>query len=315
MTHPSPPPRDPVELLRRYREVAARAGRARAAGDAGADRLAREALALRAALGAGRARASLWRRALEALRSFPSHVHALRWHVAAAALCFFAAAIFGWLVTAHDPAAAAMLLPDAVYADVLARLADGQHWLDQAEAGGAPALSGSLLVHNLEAAMQALVLGVLGGVGAVAAMIENGVFLGAVAGLVHSRGLDRVLWVFIAPHGVLEFPAVWLAGGAGLALGHAVLLPGPEGRSAALRRAASHVGPVAVGLLPLLGLAALVEGFVSPLPKPDLVAYGTAALLGGGLGAYLATGWRGAAAPASSTDAPLRRQRWMARRR
>ncbi len=272
--------------------MVALAGRARAAGDPRAEALEARVLELR-----GQLTGSGWRHSSKALLQgallgFPAHVHALRWHVALAAACFFAAALFGWIATTRDPTAATWLLPDTVHDGVLARLADGRHWLEQVDTAGAPALSGSLLVHNVEAAMQALALGVFGGIGAVVAMVENGVFLGSVAGLVHSRGLDRVLWAFIAPHGVLEFPAVWLAGGAGLALGEAVLLPGAQGRGAALRRAASHAGPVAVALVPLLLLAAIVEGFVSPIPKPDVVSYGIALLLGLGLLGYLSLGWR-----------------------
>ncbi len=289
---PSKPPDDPVTLVREYRRLAVLAGRARGRGDPRADRLEAGVLELRGRLTSAGWRRSLLRSLWDAVRSFPVHVHALRWHVALAALCFFGAAVFGWIATTRDPTAATWLLPDAVHDGVLARLADGQHWLEQVDLAGAPALSGSMLVHNVEAAMQALALGVFGGIGAVVAMIENGVFLGSVAGLVHSRGLDRVLWAFIAPHGVLEFPAVWLAGGAGLALGQAVLVPGPGGRGAALRKAASHAGPVGVALVPLLVLAALLEGFFSPIPKPDIVSFGLAFILAVGLVGYLATGWR-----------------------
>jgi len=287
----APSSSDPIALLPANRRAAVEASRARAAGSADAGQLEREVLELR-----GRISGVGWRRSLVqaswgAVRGFPRHVHALRWHVALAFGLFAAAWLFGWFATTRDPTAATWLLPDAVHDGVLARLADGRHWLEQVDLAGAPALSGSLLVHNVEAAMQALALGVFGGVGAAMAMLENGVFLGAVSGLVHSRGLDRVLWAFIAPHGVLEFPAVWLAGGAGLALGEAVLLPGPDGRGAALRRAASHAGPVGVALVPLLVLAAVIEGFISPGPKPDVVSYGLAAVLGLGLVAYLSTGW------------------------
>lgn len=286
------PPGDCIAQVKDYRRLAVQAGRARAAGAPEAEQFEARVMVLRGALsGAGWRRSPI--RALgDAVTGFPVHVYALRWHVALAALCFFCAATFGWVATVLDPTAATWLLPDEIRDGVLARLADGQHWLEQVDISGAPALSGSLLVHNVEAAMQALALGVFGGIGAVTAMIENGVFLGSVAGLVHNRGLDRVLWAFIAPHGVLEFPAVWLAGGAGLALGQAVILPGAHGRGAALRRAASHAGPVGVALIPLLLLAAVIEGFVSPIPKPDIVSFGLALCLGSGLLGYLATGWR-----------------------
>ncbi len=52
------------------------------------------------------------------------------------------------------------------------------------------------------------------------------------------------------------------------------------------------MGPVAVALVPLLVLAAIVEGFVSPIPKPDVVSFGLALVLGAGLLAYLSLGWR-----------------------
>jgi uncharacterized membrane protein SpoIIM required for sporulation len=307
------PEGDAIALVRRYRALATLAGRARARGDHGAAALERELLELRAQLTGLGWRRSLIRGSWEAFRDFPCHVYALRWHVALAAGFFFVAAGFGWWATVNDPSAAAWLLPDAVHDGIIARLADGRHWLEEVDMVGAPALSGSLLVHNLEAAMQALALGILAGVGAAAAMIENGAFLGAVAGLVHTRGLDRVLWAFIAPHGVLEFPVVCLAGGAGLALGQAVVLPGPRGRGAALRAAASHAGPIAVALVPLLLLAAVVEGFVSPQPKPDWASMLIAVSLGAALLGYLATGWR--REPASITSAPVRRQREIASRR
>ncbi len=313
---PSMAPEDPIALVRRYRRLAALVGRARGRGLPEPQQEIR-LLAVRGRLTGEGWRRSLWSGLLQAVIGFPRHVHALRWYIVVAAGCFWAAAAFGFTATILDPLAAAWLLPDSVHDGVLARLADGHHWLEQVDVNSAPALSGSLLAHNVEAAMQALALGILAGVGTVAAMLENGVFLGAVAGLVHTRGLDRVLWAFVAPHGVFELPAVWLAGGAGLALGHAVLLPGPSGRAAALRRAARHAGPAGVALVPLLAIAALIEGFVSPIPKPDAVSFGLAGVLAVGLVAYISTGWRKAPARplASDTMAPAARQRAIAARR
>ncbi|MFH1467711.1 MAG: stage II sporulation protein M [Pseudomonadota bacterium] len=312
----APDPSDPFFLVREVRRLGVEVARARGRGEARPGQEARLAELRARLLAPGRPRAP-WRVAWGAVLAFPGHVHALRRHVGLAALCFWAAVVLGFAAVALDPLAATWLLPDAVRESVIARLADGNAWLEQVGVAGAPALSGSLLVRNVEAAMEALAFGVLAGVGAVVAMVRNGVFLGAVAGLVHAQGLDRVLWAFVAPHGVLELPAVWLAGGAGLALGEAVLLPGPRGRAASLRAAAQHAGPVGVALIPLLSAAALIEGFVSPIPKPDAVSFGIAGLLALGLGAYLATGWRSdpARTPASSTAAPAARQRSMAWRR
>ncbi len=305
-----------MALLRSYRRAAVELGRAQAQGRAEPGGRAR-LLELRSRFTASRVRRSLPSALRGALASFPGHVYELRWHILVAAGLFWLAAGFGWVAVTLDPWAASWLLPASVHEGILARLADGQHWLEEVDVSAAPALSGSLLAHNVEAAVEAVALGILAGLGAVAAMVENGAFLGAVAGLVHARGMDRVLWAFVAPHGVLEFPAVWLAGAAGLALGEALVIPGPGGRGAALRRAASHAGPVAVALVPLLGLAALVEGFFSPVPKPDWASFGFAALLGASLLAYLGSAWWAPSRrpPASTTRAPAELQSRAARRR
>ncbi len=296
---------DPLVQLRSYRRAVLRFARAQADDDAQAPALEAQALALRASFTQATRPRGLLGGLGRALRRLPGHVWALKRQVSVCGIVYLAAALFGALAVTYDPLAAHWLLPPSVYDGILARVSHSETWL-QGEASLAPGLSGSLLAHNVEAALQAIAFGILWGAGAVLAMVKNGVFLGAVAGLAHARDMDFALWTFIAPHGVLELPAVWLAGGAGLALGEAMLLSAPQGRSQALRQAASHVGPVALGLVPLLAAAALIEGFYSPLPKPAWLSIGSAALLASALLAYLVMGRRSRSAARSTTLAPLR---------
>ena len=58
-------------------------------------------------------------------------------------------------------------------------------------------------------------------------LLLNGVSLGGVFGLYQSKGILALLVAFVAPHGVLELSAICIAGGAGLLIAAALVLPGP----------------------------------------------------------------------------------------
>jgi uncharacterized membrane protein SpoIIM required for sporulation len=50
-------------------------------------------------------------------------------------------------------------------------------------------------------------------------------------------GMSLQLWSFVAPHGVLELPAIFIAGGAGLRIAQGLLFPGLLPRRESLARA------------------------------------------------------------------------------
>jgi uncharacterized membrane protein SpoIIM required for sporulation len=91
-------------------------------------------------------------------------------------------------------------------------------------------------------------------------------------GLYASKGIAPLLIKFVAPHGVLELTAICIAGGAGLVLAAALLIPGDRTRRRALvengRRAIQLIGVSSV----LLVVAGALEGFVSPIPSWSLGA-------------------------------------------
>ena len=78
------------------------------------------------------------------------------------------------------------------------------------------------------------------------------------------NGMSLSLWSFVAPHGVLELPAIFIAGGAGLLLARGLLFPGWLPRREALRRSAAEAGRLVLGIFPLLVVAGTTEGFFSP---------------------------------------------------
>lgn len=99
------------------------------------------------------------------------------------------------------------------------------------------------------------------GVPSAASLLFNGVLIGAIAGL-----FDRTAFLaLVAPHGVLELPAIAVAGGLGLHLG-VVGWRSVRGRSDAAAVAAElrRATWVLVGLALVLVVAALVEAFLTP---------------------------------------------------
>lgn len=136
-----------------------------------------------------------------------------------------------------------------------------------------------ILTNNLRAVAVASVLGVFtfGILGVILLMIPVGL-VGFFAGNLNQSGLDAMRYVvaLVAPHGVLEIPAAILAGAAILTLGMALISP-PSGKSLgeSWLKALAEWARVSLGVVvPLLGAAAAVEVFVTPLIA--------AALLGGG---------------------------------
>ena len=81
-------------------------------------------------------------------------------------------------------------------------------------------------------------------------------------------------WGLILPHGLLELTAVFVAGGVGLRLFWSWIEPGPLTRAQSLAREGRTAGTVALGLVAVLALSGLIEGFVTPSPLPTWARVG-----------------------------------------
>ena len=127
------------------------------------------------------------------------------------------------------------------------------------------ALLGVILLNNSLKAMAVILLGVFLGVPPILFIAVNGYILGMLAtGMVSNLGYGKVV-ASLAPHGVIEVPAVLVATALGLAVGREVFrwLTGRESR--VRRRLSSGLKVYVAGVLPTLVVAALVEVFVTPL--------------------------------------------------
>lgn len=130
------------------------------------------------------------------------------------------------------------------------------------------ALSLYVWFNNSIVAINCFVLGITLGLGTAYILFFNGTMLGALCAVYHMNGHLLDFSSLIMVHGSIELPAIVIAGGAGLALGMAVIRPGRLSRTDALRKEALRSLKVLSGVIVMLFVAGLIEGLITPLKLP-----------------------------------------------
>jgi uncharacterized membrane protein SpoIIM required for sporulation len=204
-----------------------------------------------------------------------------------AVLLFFGTGLLSFTATVAYPASARVLLDSNTYQAISTYGEEGRLWTDIPEEQRSFE-SAFIMTNNIQVSIFAFAGGMLLGLGTVYVLVFNGVFLGAVFGVVTRYGLGDDLLAFVSGHGAIELSVICLAGGAGLMLGDAILRPGLLTRGEALRLASMRAVRLLLGGASLLVIAGLIEGFVSPNDSglPDWVRYGTGIVTGVLLYAY-----------------------------
>jgi uncharacterized membrane protein SpoIIM required for sporulation len=189
----------------------------------------------------------------------------------------------------RDPGPASGLVPDA-YQSVTQPRQPGQDLgvsvEDQSD------LAAQIFTNNIQVTFLAFGGGMLLGLGTLYVLIQNGVLMGAIAGLAIGAGNGRPFFELVVAHGVLELSCIVVAGLAGLRLAAAIIDPGTQTRTDALRTEARAAVEIIIGTMPWLVVAGLVEGFLTPAGKGLTVVL----LVGFALGAIFwgLVLWRGA---------------------
>ena len=117
-----------------------------------------------------------------------------------------------------------------------------------------------LFTNNTRVAFMCFAWGFLAGLPTIYLLVKNSLMLGAFMGLYFSKGLGVEVMAWLWPHGVPEFGAIILCGGAGMAIGHRLINPGNLPRKTALTGTAVHACITALGCVPLLMMAGIIEG-------------------------------------------------------
>jgi uncharacterized membrane protein SpoIIM required for sporulation len=197
-----------------------------------------------------------------------------------------AGCLFGGIAVAVDPDAKEAVMPFAnLLDDPARRVAREESATEDRLAGKKATFSAFLMQNNIRVSILALALGMTWGVGTLLLLFSNGVTLGAVAVDYVLAGQTKFLLGWLLPHGVIEIPAILLAGQGGFLLARALVgrgdrLPLPT----RLRRIGPDVLTLIAGVGLMLVWAGLVEAFLSQYHEPFLpyafkIAFGVAELV------------------------------------
>lgn len=230
-----------------------------------------------------------WRRLADYVRrDFPRLVRENLGYVAAAFALFMAPAVAAYLLGLAYPALLEATLPPSLRESLEAR----HLWTDIA-AEVRPFAASVIMTNNIFISFLAFAGGAFAGVFTAFVLVQNGVVLGSAFAATQHAGLGGRLLDFVAAHGALELSVVFLAGGAGLRIASALLAPGELSRRDALRLRGAQAVRIVLGCVPLLAVAGLIEGFLSPSEVAWPVKTTVGLATGIALWSYLFIGGRG----------------------
>lgn len=207
---------------------------------------------------------------------FPAVVQQTLGYTALATGLFLLGGLVAWWFAWRDPTFMELIVPGELISMVRD---EGELWMGSI-VGTEPLASSNIMINNLTVSFRAIAGGITAGALTAYILLLNGILIGAIAALIGQNNLAYPFWAFVFPHGSLELPAIFLAGGAGFLIGRAILFPGRYRRGEALRHYGSQAAQLVYGIVPMLVVAGIIEGFISPQPSiPDGFKY----LVGTGL--------------------------------
>src|SRR5262249_12837871 len=179
---------------------------------------------------------------------------------------FLFSGIFAYVVCSFDEGFADRMVPN-LRQDIIAH----RDWNQKTNEANA-LWSTTIQTNNITVTFFAFAGGLLLGIGTIYVLIQNGLMLGMVLSLcVRHRFWD--IPIFVAGHGVIELSAIFIAGGAGLLLAKSMLLPGDLKRRDALVTNGLLGVKLIMGCVPMLLIAGIIEGFISPSHVPPVFKF------------------------------------------
>lgn len=194
--------------------------------------------------------------------SFPAALYRMRrWWITVALVNFAVAVALGaWLV--YNPVIENTLISTAEVQQLVN--ADFESYYSE----NPPVSFGSLVfINNAWVAAQCIIFGVFG-FPVIWVLWQNVANVAIVGSLMHANDRGALFWGLIAPHGLLELTAIFVAGGVGLRLFWSWIEPGPRTRLASFAAEGRTAVGIALGLIPVFFIAGVIEAFVTPSPLP-----------------------------------------------
>jgi len=179
-----------------------------------------------------------------------------------------AGTVIGWLLVAGKPDWFYALMPaepgdprvpGASRAALYASLFGKSHRT------GLAVFAAFLFSNNAQVSILCYALGFAFGVPAILLLIHNTALLGAMLWLYHGQGLTLELVGWLSVHGTTELFAIMLAGASGLHIGRSMAFPGQRAVLDAAADAGRRTATVMTGVVLMLIVAGLLEGFARQL--------------------------------------------------
>lgn len=202
---------------------------------------------------------------------FPKRIVEYKWFVISSFGVFAAGFILSLLLVLYRESNSALFLPQSLVNSVKQGRSGGGAW-------NYPLMSSYIMINNITIALKAFVMGITLGIGTIYVLFSNGALVGALTAIIYMYGNPVNYWSLILPHGVLELTAVFISGGAGLIIAEHILIPGEYSRRDALINGAKKAVSLIMGIVVMLVIAGIIEGFFTPLKIPEYIKLSFAAL-------------------------------------
>lgn len=208
------------------------------------------------------------------LISLPAAFYRIRWWTVAAMLVFIAVAVVHGMVVYTTPGGL-----DSIASPEMRRMYAEDAFESYYSNMPAPDFTQVVWVNNAFIAAQMVAFGITGYF-ALQVLVTNAAAIGEAGAIMAEADRLDLFFYLILPHGQLELTAIFVAAGAGLKIFWAWVAPGALPRAESLAREGRALMTVAIGLVLVLGVSGIVEGFVprSGLPVAIKIAIGTVVL-------------------------------------
>lgn len=216
------------------------------------------------------------------LRDWPLAVQGAWKDVLASSFIFLLGGIIGFVLVANNPDWFYALMDEgmasgrtpAASEEFLRNTIYGDH-----DSNGLQIFAAYLFSNNSRVAILAFALGFAFAIPTVVLLLYNGLSIGAFIAVFTGKDLGFEIGGWLSIHGTTELFAIALAGAGGFMIGRAVAFPGEMSRMESMRAKAEQAAIILGGVVVMLLVAGLLEGFGRQLIQNDWIRYG----IGGGM--------------------------------
>lgn len=189
---------------------------------------------------------------------FPKLLKEYKWFIIASFSFFALGLLLSLTLVMINADNATMFLPQNMVDGVKSGASGSGQW-------NYPLMSSYIMYNNISVSLKAFVFGLTLGLGTIYVLFYNGLILGALTGLVYIYGDPSNYWSLILPHGVIELTAIFISGAAGLIIAKSILMPKEYSRIHSLIIGAKESVSLVIGVVLMLVIAGIIEGFFTPL--------------------------------------------------